>query len=183
MQVYSLDFASQSRSGLRPKAAPSAPGRRRAAPDQKPRSPLGISRGCGSLPPGCAGSVGVTAKRQGCGFAPVLARSRLRRAAASGLALDPSPFQHRPRSLARAGVQRMAGSRVEGVAGAARSPQGEDTGHPRKAQRPLTLTGAPQPQGGGSRGFRPKAAPCSPSPSAARRGGVQNPEGGFWPSP
>ena len=34
--------------------------------------------------------------------------------------------------------QAEAGSRAQGVAGAARSPQGEDTGHPRRAQRPLT---------------------------------------------
>jgi len=57
-------------------------------------------RPAGQAPcPAPAGSVGVTPMCQGFGFAPVLARSRLRRAAASGLALDTSPFQNQPELL------------------------------------------------------------------------------------
>ncbi|ECI5472994.1 hypothetical protein D4377_23255, partial [Salmonella enterica subsp. enterica] len=56
------------------------------------------------------------------------------------------------------------------VAGAARSPQGEDTGHPRRAQRPLTRLERPTlpGRGAGVKGRRPVAP--APLPRGERGG-------------
>ena len=183
MQVYSLDFASQSRSGLRPKGSAYGAGEASGCARPNPRSPLGISRGCGSLPPAGPGAWGSLRGVKG-SASPQSSPGP----GCAGLRPPGWPLTPLRSNTARARWRVQGGSadgRVKGGGGGWRGPQPAGRGHgpPPESAAALDADRSAIASRGREQGFQAEGRPLLPEPVGGETRGSPEPRRGVLAKP